>query len=1015
PVEDVASTRSLSKPTPGLLEIPTKSRSIQTSIVDALASGSTRQSSKLGTSNPALPPSEPTPPPPPPPQSRTLRARGRQNVVTRASSALTTRALPATQQELPLGLSKVEQDPSVKDAKDGILRKSEGVGHKSAPSATAFSPASRSSSEYPGLIPLEKGKVHHEASVSARHEELRVSTDDTVAGRLHSDKGSSQQTVIVPGADSAAPSSCFVDSPFKASSTKPSIDRSEAEQVDSQIKVGELIQRNSVPAREQTPGPYRQRTDDESCSESGSDEDARVADPFIDIVGIADDIDVEVSQFPELSPPCTTSADNERPTYVSAGLSLQPGISSQSQADQSSRIVPNATGATSSSQSFLAVNGNTAMPPASPPRGSIRSRNAIVPSKQTKLPPPANLTPRNTFLPLTSESAGMYLDSKFEEKVAAVFRSQVWRDSEWLRDVEDSLFTRLKSRLEEDSETGLIQDGFTAAARKRKYANTLSDVSSQQDNDALEVAQEPGKRIRLLDSVRVGGDGVCHGKHQEYEAKDKLIESLQKQNEGYRTQLLLLSERLKLLEGTENLERAPFYEVETSGSHVSSPKIPSSSGRFKSDTSVPTSTSQGNPITLPVAPIATSIKSQFTETRALPDIRMGVDAIRAPAKQNSGNPSRQSNPTSTTIAPMALSSKAVRSLGRPVVTDTRPPLFPRSTTPTTTSGPSTLPAATPRGRENGTRGPPTPTPTPGTPSARESRDRGLPSPAKAAPTRRIPAPSNSQTITPSRRLFGAEARRVALQPAAALIGSTTSLHTVGLSVKAPINIPSDDQELPAENDELLELYRMPTSQNDDTILKYLGMTEKDLIDETVGDGVNCGFKALARSILGCESMFDHLRLRAHEEFCKHEEFYMSLGWFKDDRSVEDLKRDLLGVSVPSQRNWYRNPIHTRMIANAFGGFIAVLERPDAKKVHIFGPSTSDKSEFFARLLTADEKPNRLYGICLVNDNHWKGFPLQITGNVKTREKLVRLHREAGLNPNLTVTMNWDGHMFVGSK
>lgn len=193
------------------------------------------------------------------------------------------------------------------------------------------------------------------------------------------------------------------------------------------------------------------------------------------------------------------------------------------------------------------------------------------------------------------------------------------------------------------------------------------------------------------------------------------------------------------------------------------------------------------------------------------------------------------------------------------------------------------------------------------------------------------------------------------------------------------------------------------------------MSEEDLIDETESDGINCGFKALATAILGSERCFHTLRLRAYEEFCKHEKFYMSLGWFKSDRSVEDLKRDILGESPEPRRNWFRNPIHTRIVANAFKGFIAVLEHPDAKTLHIYGPSTRDKTEFFAELLSTEEPNNRFWGICLVRTNHWKLFPPGRISKVEVREKLVQLHRDNGLNRNLKVTMNWDGHMFVGSS
>ncbi|RPA70626.1 hypothetical protein BJ508DRAFT_336982 [Ascobolus immersus RN42] len=283
------------------------------------------------------------------------------------------------------------------------------------------------------------------------------------------------------------------------------------------------------------------------------------------------------------------------------------------------------------------------------------------------------------------------------------------------------------------------------------------------------------------------------------------------------------------------------------------------------------------------------------------------------------------------------------------------------------------------------------------------------------PKRQSAVTGNPQSISAPLPLLGPSSQ-YSPRPSSTPINrrSVAPLNTpMGSSVQAPIPIPSDDQNLPTENEDVLEIYSSSASTNDDTILKFLGMSEDSLIDETVGDGINCGFKALAGAILGSEDLYNDIREIAHAEFCKNEKFYMDLGWFEKDRSVAELKRELLGKSKEPRRNWFRNPIHTRMIANAISRFIAVLERPNAKTIHIFGPSTSDKFDFFAGLLEVEVEPaaNRLYGICLVNGNHWKGFPPSVIDAPAVREKLVRLYRDKRLNPHLTVTMNWDGHMF----
>lgn len=579
-VEGVASTRPHSKPTPGLPEFPAKLRSVQTSIVDALASGTARQSSKQGTYERSIQPMKPSSTPP---QSRILRDR--QKVVTRASSALAPGA-PSTQHGVPPGLSEVQQYESLKNDKDRAVLEDERVDLKAAPSITASSPTSPSIARSSDLIPIEKEDVHNEGSVSARHQGLRVSTDDTAAGRLFSGEGSSHQTAIVTGPDTVDPSSCIVNAiavnrTTGASSTTTRIDPPKAEHVDCRIEEGDQVQGKSIPHREQTPGPFQHRADDGSCSESGSDEvnrlekqdaDARVADLFIDIMSIVDGTEVEESQILDPCPPRAASADIERPTSVSAELFLQSGISSLPHAHQYSRVITNATNTVCPSNTFLAVNGEHAKPPPSSPRVPSQSRNDTVPTAQTKLPTPSTIPSKNRFLPLTSGPSNLELDFGFEQKVAAVLRSQVWQDSEWMRNVEDSLFTRLANRLKEDSGTGQMHVGtFSGTLQKRKYADTLSGESNQPDNSAPEVSHEPEKRIRLLDSAK--GDGFLQGTHRESEAKDKLIESLQNENESYRAQVALLSERLKQLEGTGILQKVPLHEAATSGSDDSAPKL----------------------------------------------------------------------------------------------------------------------------------------------------------------------------------------------------------------------------------------------------------------------------------------------------------------------------------------------------------------------------------------------------------------------------------------------------------
>ncbi|RPA70546.1 hypothetical protein BJ508DRAFT_337088 [Ascobolus immersus RN42] len=366
----------------------------------------------------------------------------------------------------------------------------------------------------------------------------------------------------------------------------------------------------------------------------------------------------------------------------------------------------------------------------------------------------------------------------------------------------------------------------------------------------------------------------------------------------------------------------------------------------------------------------------------------------------------------------------MHSAARPVNSCTRTAL-PQSSTPVTNISPIAVSPDTPRARQSRITELASPTPYQRTAGRLFANPHTGPS-ASASRTKPPTTPKRHSTVTDSRQsvkallpLLGPSTSEYTPRPSSTAVNRSGGppLRTPGSSVKAPISIPSDDQELHTGEGKVMEIHALSDSTTDDTILKFLGLSEQSLQDETVGDGINCGFKALAAAILGSENMYQMVRQKAHAEFCKNEKFYMGLGWFEKDRTVAELKRELLGQSPYPRRNWFRNPIHTRMIANAYSRFIGVLDSPDAKTIHIFGPSTSSKSDFFAELLAKQPTegvhppPNRLFGICLVNGNHWKRIPSDVIDDPAVREKLVRLHRDKGLNPHLTVTMIWDGHMF----
>ncbi|RPA70576.1 hypothetical protein BJ508DRAFT_337046, partial [Ascobolus immersus RN42] len=316
--------------------------------------------------------------------------------------------------------------------------------------------------------------------------------------------------------------------------------------------------------REQTPGPSLQACDDGSFGEVDSGERMRTPSqdldefpgPQIDLMTNSEDSDIEEAAPQIQVPPatCHSTANEGNNTSQLADTSAQPGIYRAATAKASNPIVTCVTSNRDShnTNTFLDINDHPvpAKTLSSLPQMPMQTemKAASVDRDSEKLKPTCAITrpgsKAQSFLPLTSEVWDPKLGCS--QGLLATSQSEGSLDSEWLRDLEDRLYSRLKFRLEESFGSANVPNPPTGTTRKRKYGEVPDIVSTLSDDGASAISHVPGKRRRLPDAPRFSEDST---KDREPESMDSLVATLQAENDSYRLQIASLSETIKHLEG----------------------------------------------------------------------------------------------------------------------------------------------------------------------------------------------------------------------------------------------------------------------------------------------------------------------------------------------------------------------------------------------------------------------------------------------------------------------------------
>lgn len=478
----------------------------------------------------------------------------RKSARTRASSALLAASVYQAQHGTPSEPSEGRRDTDGSSAENSTALANVGVGPVLTP-ATSVTPDSVAFAVPPLPERADSSKssayvTEDDTGVPATQRSSLVSTDTETADQPFDTRDVSGPFASAAEAHNAGSSKTF--RPLQPHSVDTLIHRPDGDhQVDSHRTDADRERCDPVTYREQTPGPFQRRADDESSSEVSSDEHIRarspdvgiqVGGPVVDLMGNTEDSE---GCEREQAASCTPSTEHAFTTEVD--------IISKSLAEDPSKQLADAPSSPLLRNTFLAVNSQPSKPLSTTSRlsGDSTSTNVIPDIIHSKLTACTTRTPakqEHTFLPLTSIADELRPVPNFDAKLSASLGSDGMLASEWVRGLEDTLFTRLKLRFDESFASGQLQvHSGTGTVRKRKSADAPEDGSNQPDKSISEFSQMPEKRIRLVDPAEDDGE---HANGREAEARDKLIESLRAENDSYRSQIAELYKMIGNIAGT---------------------------------------------------------------------------------------------------------------------------------------------------------------------------------------------------------------------------------------------------------------------------------------------------------------------------------------------------------------------------------------------------------------------------------------------------------------------------------